>query len=48
MYGAPRDPDDGGPGGAGVRIVDPLRVSWGVVLNGAGRTEVWCDIPLRE
>ena len=34
------------PGGLGLRIVDRLCLSWGVIRNGTGTTEVWCELPL--
>jgi hypothetical protein len=39
-----REPDDQAPGGAGLRIVDELCLSWGIVRDGAGATEVWCEV----
>lgn len=40
-----REPDDQMPGGVGLRIVDRLCVSWGVIRDGTRATEVWCEIP---
>lgn len=40
-----RDPDDGAPGGVGLRIIDRLCLGWGVTRTGAGTTEVWCEVP---
>lgn len=42
-----REVDDGRPGGAGLRIIDRLCLSWGVIRNGTAGTEVWCEIPLK-
>jgi anti-sigma regulatory factor (Ser/Thr protein kinase) len=41
-----READDGTPGGLGLRIVNRLCLRWGVIRNGKGTTEVWCDFPL--
>jgi anti-sigma regulatory factor (Ser/Thr protein kinase) len=43
-----REVDDDAPGGLGLRIIDRLCLSWGVVRNGAGTTEVWCELPFSE
>lgn len=32
--------------GFGLRVMDQLSLAWGVVRDGAGTTQVWCDIPL--
>jgi anti-sigma regulatory factor (Ser/Thr protein kinase) len=32
--------------GFGLRVVDQLSLAWGVVRDGAGITQVWCDLPL--
>jgi anti-sigma regulatory factor (Ser/Thr protein kinase) len=32
--------------GFGLRLVDQLSLAWGVVRDGAGITQVWCDLPL--
>lgn len=32
--------------GFGLRVVDQLSLTWGVVRDGAGITRVWCDLPL--
>ncbi len=34
------------PGGYGLKIVDELSCAWGVTHDDAGRTSVWCDLPL--
>jgi serine/threonine-protein kinase RsbW len=34
--------------GLGLRIVDGLARSWGVARDGTGRTQVWCELALRE
>jgi anti-sigma regulatory factor (Ser/Thr protein kinase) len=41
-----REANDGKAGGAGLRIVDCLCLSWGVIRSATGSTEVWCDVPL--
>jgi anti-sigma regulatory factor (Ser/Thr protein kinase) len=41
-----RERDVRTPGGAGLRIIDQLSLSWGVIRDGTGTTEVWCDVPL--
>lgn len=41
-----REGDDDAPGGLGLRIIDRLCLGWGVIRNGAGTTEVWCEVPL--
>jgi anti-sigma regulatory factor (Ser/Thr protein kinase) len=43
-----REGDDDTPGGLGLRIIDRLCLGWGVIRNGAGRTEVWCEVPSSE
>lgn len=40
-----REPDDQTPGGAGLRIVARLCLSWGFIRDGTGATEVWCELP---
>jgi anti-sigma regulatory factor (Ser/Thr protein kinase) len=40
-----REAADDTPGGVGLRIIDRLCPSWGVVHNGTGTTEVWCEVP---
>jgi hypothetical protein len=37
---------DGMPGGLGLRLINRLCLNWGVIHNGGGTTEVWCDVPL--
>ena len=39
-----RDSDAETPGGLGLRIIDRLCMSWGVIRSGTGTTEVWCDV----
>jgi Histidine kinase-like ATPase domain len=39
-----RDVDDDRPGGLGLHIIDRLCLGWGVIRNGAGSTEVWCEV----
>ena len=34
------------PGGFGLRVVEELSLSWGVVRDPGGTTCVWCDLPL--
>lgn len=41
-----REPDEQTPGGAGLRIVERLCVSWGVIRDRTRATEVWCEVPL--
>lgn len=43
-----READEDAPGGAGLLIIDRLCLSWGVIRNGTGTTEVWCDVPLSQ
>lgn len=39
---------DGTAGGLGLRIIDRLCLRWGVVRNGTGTTEVWCDVAFSQ
>ncbi len=41
-----RQSDDRTPGGFGLKIVDNLSSAWGIERDGAGRTSVWCEVPL--
>ena len=34
------------PGGFGLRLVNDLSYAWGVQRDAAGRTRVWCELPL--
>jgi anti-sigma regulatory factor (Ser/Thr protein kinase) len=43
-----READDDTPGGLGLRIIDRLCLGWGVIRNGAGTTEVWCELPFSQ
>jgi anti-sigma regulatory factor (Ser/Thr protein kinase) len=43
-----READDDTPGGLGLRIIDQLCMGWGVIRNGAGTTQVWCEVPLSQ
>lgn len=43
-----READHDTPGGLGLRIIDRLCLGWGVIRNGAGTTEVWCEVPLSQ
>lgn len=40
-----RESGDQKPGGAGLRIVERLCMSWGFIRNGTRATEVWCEVP---
>ncbi len=42
------DADAEAPGGLGLRIIDRLCLSWGVIQDGTGTTEVWCDVPVSQ
>ncbi len=42
--GTPRHPD--APSPHGLALVDRLSEAWGVERDAAGRTRVWCDVPL--
>ena len=35
-------------GGNGLRLIDNLCQSWGVIRDGTGATRVWCELPLGE
>jgi hypothetical protein len=37
---------DDEPEALGLRLVDQLASSWGVVRDGTGRTQVWCELTL--
>jgi hypothetical protein len=34
--------------GLGLRIIDRLCLGWEVTRNGAGTTEIWCEVPLGQ
>jgi anti-sigma regulatory factor (Ser/Thr protein kinase) len=38
--------DDESEAALGLRLVDRLARSWGVVSDGTGRTQVWCELSL--
>lgn len=40
-----RQRNDDTQGGEGLRLIDLLCLSWGVIRDGTGTTEVWCDVP---
>lgn len=42
----PADPSV--PGGFGLRVVEQICSAWGFERDGAGRTRVWCDLPLAQ
>ena len=41
-------PDAGSPSGRGLRVVDAVATSWGVARDGAGKTRVWCELPVSD
>ena len=40
-----RSPGDPARGGQGLRLVDALCSTWGVIRDPAGTTSVWCELP---
>jgi len=38
--------DPAAPGGFGLRLVDQMSSTWGVVRGGDGTTCVWCELPI--
>lgn len=39
-------PDALKPGGFGLRLVEKISSTWGVIRDASGRTRVWCELPL--